>query len=89
MQWSSRTEQQLADMVNASHVQYRRNNYRSAHADRMRQVPRGYIQQPYRTPTYYSHSEYEGPLRPRDLLLYGSWIALIIGFLGGAILAVA
>jgi len=89
MQWSSRTEQQLADMVNAAHVRYRVGMFQPTH--RLRQAPSRPVQVVVRqqqNPVQQGPMQYE-PLRPRDVLLYGSWIVAVLGFLGGALWAVS
>ena len=89
MQWTSRTEQQAADLINRAHTQqYRVNDFQPQYNAGLRQVPRYRAHQPV---PYFSApqgpAEYQ-PIRPRDVLLYGSWIAMIFGFLGGAAFAV-
>lgn len=87
MQWTSRTEQQAADMINRAHLQYRLNDHRPQYNEGLRQVPRYHQPQPQPMPYYtgpVDRSNWE-PLRPRDVLLYGSWLAVIIGFIGGAL----
>lgn len=88
MQWTSRQDQQLADLVNRAHLQQRIADYRPQYNEDLRrsvQAPQ-YYSQPVRLPSY-APSEHWEPIRPRDVLLYGTWIAAVLGFIIGAIFA--